>query len=208
MRDPRTAIVLGNGESRSTIDLRSFYDQYTLIGCNAVYRDFSIHHLVCCDRRMVEESISDTDAKIYTRSRSYKDFRKLRKEKNVNLLPDIPYQGNKKEDQEIHWGSGPYAVLLACVLGFQDIYLVGFDLYGIDDQINNIYKDSKNYLPRDSRPVDPSYWIYQIKKLFHIFKHRNFKVLNHESWTMPREWKLPNVEFFETKKIYDLLIYQ
>jgi len=205
MRDPRTAIVLGNGESRSNIDLKSFYDRYTLIGCNAIYRDYAIDHLVCCDRRMVEESVSETHATIYTRSRSYRDFKKLRKEKNVKLLPDIPYQGHQKKDQEENWNSGPYAVLLACDIGFQDIYLLGFDLYGVDDRLNNIYKGTKNYLSDDASSVDPTYWIYQIKKMFQIFNDRNFILLNDEDWKIPREWKLPNVKFLETKKIYDLL---
>jgi hypothetical protein len=208
MKDSISALVFGNGESRSNINLIPFYKRYTLIGCNAIFRDQPIDHLICCDRRMVEESLSVDGFTIYTRPRHYFDYRKIKKNKRISRLPNLPYHANEKKDQEIHWGSGPYAILLACQLDFKNIYLIGFDLYGIENRINNIYKGTKNYLHEDSRSVDPSYWIYQIKKLFQIFNDRNFVVLNLESWKMPREWKLPNVGFFEINKIYDLLICQ
>ena len=48
-------IVIGNGESRKGIDINEL--QSEKVGCNAIIRDFTVHHLVCCDKRMVAEAI-------------------------------------------------------------------------------------------------------------------------------------------------------
>ena len=44
-------------------------------------------------------------------------------------------------DEPFHWGSGPYAVLLATFLS-KYIKLIGFDLYGIDGKLNNVYENT------------------------------------------------------------------
>lgn len=201
MSKKHIALVLGNGESRRHLDLENYSD-YTCIGCNATHRDFSVDHLVCCDQRMVRESLaSEKHLSIYTRSKYFRDFRKLQKQKSVHLLPDLPYQGSSKADKAEHWGSGPYAVLLACALGFEKIYMVGFDLYGLDHKVNNMYKNTDHYL-RDSSPaVDPTFWIYQIKKILSIFQDRQFTIYNNKDWTAPDSWKQPHVLFSEYKNL-------
>ena len=47
-------LVIGNGESRCDINLSEI--NTTKIGCNAIVRDFFVDHLVCVDRRMVDEA--------------------------------------------------------------------------------------------------------------------------------------------------------
>lgn len=200
-----TAVVIGNGESRAKVNL-DLLSTFTTIGCNAIFRDIKVDHLVCCDRRMVEESLQYQETSIYTRNRYYKDFRKLKKLRHINQLPDLPYTGLEKKDQPEHWGSGPYAVLLALHLNFNKIFLVGFDLYGNNNKVNNIYKDTKNYSCKDNMAVDPSYWIYQIKKIFQIYPQAHFTIVNTENWTMPREWRLPNIKFLDIKNFTDLVV--
>ena len=56
--------VLGNGESRQKLNVNNL--QGTKVGCNAIIRDYKVDHLVCVDRRMVEEAIG-YNTKIYTR---------------------------------------------------------------------------------------------------------------------------------------------
>jgi hypothetical protein len=204
MQDHNTVVVIGNGESRSKINL-TLLSSITTIGCNAIFRDIKVDHLVCCDRRMVEESLEYSETSTYTRDSYYHDFRKLKKLKHINKLPTLPYVGLEKKDQSDHWGSGPYAVLLACNLNFKTIFIIGFDLYGDDSKVNNMYKGTKNYSSKDSSAVDPSYWIYQIKKMLQIYKNLNFIVVNKEDWKMPREWKLPNVKFMTTEKFIDIV---
>lgn len=47
--------LLGNGESRKGIDLEGLRKHGTIIGCNALYRDFMPDILICVDQKMVRE---------------------------------------------------------------------------------------------------------------------------------------------------------
>lgn len=192
------ALVIGNGESRRSINLSQFKSDYTLIGCNAIHRDISVDHLVCCDRRMVEESINNPSIKntqVYVRDDWWRYYFKIRKHKNIQTVPNLPYLGDYKQDQPIHWGSGCYAVLVAATLGINTIKILGFDLYSINDKVNNIYKGTANYAKKDSQPVDPSFWIYQIAKVFQYYPDQEFVIINDASWTIPKIWNRNNVRF-------------
>jgi hypothetical protein len=191
------ALVIGNGESRSQIDFKN-YQSYTLIGCNAIHRDITVDHLICCDRRMAEEATNNPNTKnsqVYVRPTWFNYFRKIKKNKNVKHLPPLPYKGETKKDDPDHWGSGGFAVLLAAVLQYQYIELIGFDLYPTDQAVNNIYKDTQNYAKLGSRPVDPSYWIYQIGQIFRYYPDTTFVIRNKALWKIPEEWQKNNVEF-------------
>lgn len=179
-------IALGNGESRKHLNVCAI-DQ-KIIGCNAVVRDMKVDTVVCCDKRMVKEALLTEVPKIYTRSR-WLDWGDSR----VRELPDLPYKGTDRRDEAIHWGSGPYAVLIAAK-NAETVYLAGFDLYGNDKYLNNIYKDTVNYKTSKDYNVDPSYWIYQIAKVFDIYSRRNFVILQPNKWEQPDLWKLPNVK--------------
>lgn len=201
------AAVLGNGESRKHINLEDLKLNYTLIGCNAIHRDITVDHLVCCDNRMVKEALNNPkQQQIYTRSRYYQEHRKILKHKNVYKVPDLPYKGFEKFDDPQHWGSGPYAVLLAATLGFSDISLIGFDLYGKKEKINNIYKGTNNYSKINSSAVDPAFWIIQIKKVFEHFSETQFKIYNEDSWIMPISWDLENVSRHDVLTINNILV--
>ena len=189
--------VFGNGESRIGVDLNQFRSDHALIGCNAIYRDFSVDHLVCCDRKMIEEVISDPNTKetlIYVREEQYHHFRKIKKNKKIQLLPDLPYQGDRRADVPTHWGSGSYAVLIACLTNPCEISVIGFDLWGDEAYVNNVYKGTKNYRSAESNAVDPNYWIYQIGKLISIYQDIKFKIYNRSGWKMPEHWQQKNVE--------------
>jgi hypothetical protein len=189
--------VFGNGESRIGIEIQKFKPEFVTIGCNAIYRDFDVDHLVCCDRRMIAEATEDPKTKemfIYVREEHYRHFRKVKKNKKIQLLPDLPYKGDRRQDVPTHWGSGPYAVLIACLQDPEEIHLYGFDLYGRDLYINNVYKGTKNYKSSTSNSVDPSYWIYQIGKLINLYPNIKFKIYNKKEWDIPSQWVNKNVE--------------
>jgi hypothetical protein len=195
-----TSLVVGNGESRYGLDISKFQQDYTVIGCNAIHRDCKVDHLVCCDRRMAEEAQESENTKntlIYVRERWHKYYRKVCKDKRFRMVPDVPTEGIIKQDQPDHWGSGPYAVLLAANIS-DNIILVGFDLYPTNEKVNNIYKGTKNYAKRDAKPVDPNYWVHQIATVFREYSEKEFIIMNLKDWEMPREWKLPNVRFEQT----------
>ena len=194
-------LVIGNGESRKGIDI----DKFTSIkvGCNAIMRDFRVDHLICCDRRMVEESIIsgyNKMAYIYTRQDWMPYFSK---HMHIRQVPDLPYKGTQRPDDPFHWGSGPYAVLLAAKLSKDNtVELLGFDLYSVDKKVNNIYKDTQNYAKMDSRAVDPRYWIYQIGKIFESFPKVQFKIWITDKWEMPKAWNHSNVVVDKISKTY------
>lgn len=192
------AVVFGNGESRQSINPASLKSKYTLIGCNAIHRDAVMDHLVCCDRRMVEEVVISPNTEytlIYVREDWFKYYRKTRKDKRTHLVPALPYTGEEKRDQPLHWGSGGYAVLLAASLGYKNINLLGFDLYPKNDKVNNLYKGTQNYSKADARAVDHSYWVYQISKVFDHFPDSTFNIVNETNWPLPKAWNKKNVTF-------------
>lgn len=190
-------LVVGNGESRKDVDLNQFKENFTIIGCNALHRDYIVDHIVCCDRRMVEEVVTNleyTNSKIHVRDDWYHYYRKIRKNKNVIQLPEIPYSPKYKQDEKRNWGSGTYAVLIAAQMGFKNVSLIGFDLYGNNSKVNNVYKNTPNYSLDQSQPVDPAYWIYQLAQTFSLYPNINFTVINNQDWVMPHEWKKLNVK--------------
>ena len=184
-------LVIGNGESRASVNINKL--NYTKIGCNAILRDFKVDTLVCVDKRMLVEAVNSSyhkNAKVYTRKNL---FVQHRLEKNIRMVPNLPYVGSERPDDPIHWGAGPYAVLLAAKMTTDDIHLLGFDLYGVDNKVNNIYKDTVNYSMSIKRAVDPRYWIYQIGKVFECFPDTRFVVHQLDNWVLPKAWKYSNV---------------
>jgi hypothetical protein len=91
-------------------------------------------------------------------------------------------------------------MLLAAHLKFKSIYIVGFDLYGKNHLVNNVYKNTSNYLPENKSAVDPSYWIYQGRKVFQCYESVTFKIFNLPDWALPSEWVLPNVRVYDLDK--------
>lgn len=184
-------LVIGNGESRKPIDISQI--KLPTVGCNAIYRDYSVDHLVCVDKRMMQEALAahvNQNTYLYTR----KDWFSRFNQKRVRLVPELPYAGMERPDDPFHWGSGPYAVLLGATLTKTDsVGLLGFDLYGLDGKLNNVYKDTPNYKFSDSRAVDPRYWIYQIGKVFENFTKVKFTVYQTQGWQLPQAWNKPNV---------------
>jgi len=187
-------LVIGNGESRADIDIDSIKD--TKIGCNAILRDYFVEHLVCVDRKMVREAIeANYKSNIYTRKDWIEEFKAY----GILTVPELPYTGQERADQPCHWGSGPYAVLIACSLG-NDINMIGFDLHSKNKYMNNIYKDTCNYNKSDHHFIDPRYWIHQIGVLMQLYPDKRFTIYQTD-WTLPNQWKLPNVSVDSPRKL-------
>ena len=193
-----SAFVIGNGESRKALDIPPLKKDYVLIGCNAIHRDITVDHLVCCDRRMVDEALGNKQTAgtlVHVREDWYHYFRKIKKNKNIRTVPPIPYESLQKHDMPEHWGSGCYAVLLAASIGFKEVNLLGFDLYPSNNKVNNVYKGTDNYATADARAVDYSYWAHQISKVFQCYPDISFVVHNLNDWEMPSQWQQSNVKF-------------
>jgi hypothetical protein len=177
--------VLGNGESRKTLNLKEL--EYT-IGCNAVHREHVCNQIVAVDRRMVNEIISNPlykDVPVYTRPDWVNNYKQY---PNVGVVPSLPYTGTDRIDDPWHWNTGPFAILVACYMSPNKINLLGFDLYSTKNNLNNIYKDTQNYGKTTDRPVDHSYWVYHLKKIFDCFPSIEFVHWHTDDWVTPHEW--------------------
>lgn len=182
-------IAIGNGESRRAIDCSRI--QSSTVGCNAIVRHYGVDHLVCVDRRMANECLLQHPhrfSNIYTRQRWLAG-----NHTELKSVPELPYQGTERWDDPFHWGSGPYAVLLAATLD-NKVDMIGFDLWSHTGTVNNLYKDTANYDHADKRAVDPRYWIHQIAKVFYCFPSTQFTIYQTAGWQEPEKWKLSNVE--------------
>jgi hypothetical protein len=184
--------AIGNGESRKNIDIDQL--QGPKVGCNAIMRDYAVDYLVCADSRMVDEAIRrqvNEQTLVYTRH----NWLDRVTSKNIRRFPDLPYKGTERWDDPWHWGSGPYAVLIAATYAKErEVKLLGFDLYGNEGRINNIYKDTDGYKDSDHNFIDPRYWIHQIGMVFQCFPKITFTIYQTEDWEMPAAWKGRNVK--------------
>jgi len=190
-------LVIGNGESRSSIDISLL--NTTKIGCNAIFRDNVVEHIICVDKRMCDEALKSNAndySYIYTRPENY-----ILHTKKLREVPQLPYVGMDRPDIPKHWGSGPYAVLLSATKS-NEVNLLGFDLYSKTKNVNNIYKGTSNYIAAEKSAVDPRYWIYQIAKVFEYFPKNTFTIYQLEDWQCPKAWKFPNVKVDNISNIY------
>ena len=178
--------IIGNGESRRGFDISPLKDFSTVVGCNALYRDYMLEYVVCCDKHMCQEAANTVskNTTIFTRERWFRQFQFW---PNVKRLPELPYAGDNRKDDPFHWGTGPYAGVVASTFKPKAIFMLGFDLYDREKKINNMYTGTHGYT-YIKRPVDPSYWIYQFHKLMELSPDIRWIVVNEKNWKMPKEW--------------------
>jgi len=195
-------LIIGNGESRSQIDLNKI--DLPKVGCNAIFREHFTDYLVCVDKRMMAEALRAeinirTDTLIYTRPDWYDHFKTLR----VRQVPPLPYTGEERWDEPFQWGSGPYAVLIGTLYTkIKEVKLIGFDLHSKTGKVNNVYKGTPNYDDADKRAVDPRYWIHQIGMVFSCFPKIQFTIYQEPGWELPKAWNYPNVKVDKISNIY------
>ena len=188
-------IVYGNGKSRSKYhDLSMTFDDVITWGCNAIYRDVKVDHLVSVDYGMQHEIYTSGYAK--ENSCWFLDWNIIQPEfsglDTIKNQHDIVHENeptehgyvlNGKRDGDLYvtwvddsnsirdisypreWCSGATAVYLACQQGATELFLLGFDL-----SINNIYEGSKNY----PKQVEHPEWKQQLLTIFKEFPFIEF----------------------------------
>lgn len=171
------AFVLGNGVSRQGIDLSRLQSHGQIYGCNALYRDFTPDVLIATDRP-ISEQIQHTGYalknKFYTRK-------------------PLPQLGALRVPDQ-YWGfsSGPLAAAIAAADQHSDIYLLGFDMAGINDRFNNVYADSEFYKRSASNATYTGNWERQLITVMQDFPHTNFKrVFGAVTADVPEFYKQP-----------------
>ena len=206
-----TAFVIGNGESRLQFNLKHLDRKGTTYGCNGLHRDYKADVNVACDIRMVTE-IAEHGYQVYTRDRWMNLFKNMQGAKKyedfftadnplVKCLPELPYEGDERPDEPFQWGTGSYAAYLACLSEATTIYMLGFDLYGLDNHTkhNNVYKGTTNYEDESYRAVGPEYWIHQLAKLFEIYDKKKFTFVLPDEWKHCPEWEQYSLEYINYK---------
>ena len=154
----KRAFVLGNGRSRLAINCENLKKYGTVYGCNAIYRDFLPDHLVAVDVKMVLELVENNvldHVPVYTNfNNRFKDIAKL------NIFQ--PSKG---------WSSGPTALWLASTHGYDEIYILGFDYQGLENnkKVNNVYAGTPNYKKEHEPATFYGNWLRQTEMVLKEF---------------------------------------
>ena len=101
---------------------------------------------------------------------------KMNKDLGLHIIYDNP-QVDKIESisDPRNWCAGSTALHLACQNGAEEVYMFGFDLSTYNDNINNIYKGSKNYLPETAKGFNAANWRSQLYITFNEYSKVKFK---------------------------------
>jgi hypothetical protein len=191
------AFVLGNGNSRADIPLEHLKDYGTIYGCNAMYREFEPDYLVAVDTKMIIEinkSGYQKKHQVWTNPN-----------KAYNKFSGFNYFSPSKG-----WSSGPTALHLASEHKNNEIYILGFDYVGLDNntKVNNLYAGTFNYKKPHDGATYHGNWLKQTCITCQKFsKKRYIRVLGEPNF-IPKEFKsLPNLEHIsieEFKKIFNI----
>lgn len=173
------AFLIGNGESRSLFDLGMLRGKGIIVGCNALYRNFTPDILVAVDRLMVQEIEKHEDRLIKEGCTIWL---------NRNKVIENNLEGTIKNDG---WTTGPTAMKIACLsFNLKEMYLIGFDLYPtMKGKVNNIYKNTQNYRQQDAKQPGTGRFIKQMHKVFITNENTKFYWYVSSNHEIPDLWK-------------------
>lgn len=155
-----TAFVLGNGISRQAVSVPALMEIGTVYGCNAIYREHTVHVLVATDHPIataIQQSGYSNQHRFHTR----------------RPAPDLG--GLAVPERYFGFSSGPIAVSLAALDHHPRIYMLGFDL-GPNEQgrFNNVYAGTEFYKNIGAAPTFTGNWIKQLLKIMTDFPQQQF----------------------------------
>lgn len=155
------AFVVGNGTSRLSINVQSLLNEGIVYGCNAQYREYEPHYLICVDVKMVNEVIA---AGYHKTHQVWTNPNKgVSTKQNINFFN--PHKG---------WSSGPTALWFACTQGHREVFILGFDYQGLNGKFNNVYADTFNYKKSSDSATYYGNWLSQTEKVIREFKTVKF----------------------------------
>lgn len=169
--------MLGNGRSRSDINIATLKNHGKVYGCNAIYREMSVDFLVAVDTKMI---IEITESKYHLTNSVWTNPSKVtQKIPEINLF-----------NPGLGWSSGPTALHLASTHVYDEIYILGFDYVGTgpnNDFVNNMYAGTQNYKKVNDIATYYGNWLKQtaicIKR---NTKTKYFRVVEEDSF-IPKE---------------------
>lgn len=156
----KRAFVLGNGRSRLVINCQDLKNYGVVYGCNAVYRDFLPDHLVAVDVKMVLELIENN---VPDATQVYTNFNNRFKD-TAKLTVFHPSKG---------WSSGPTALWLASTHTYDEVYILGFDYQGLENnkKVNNVYASTPNYKKSHEPATFYGNWLRQTEQVVKEFSN-------------------------------------
>lgn len=155
------AFVVGNGRSRLAINVPKLVNEGIVYGCNAQYREYEPHYLICVDVKMVNEVIG---AGYHKNHQVWTNPNKgITTKTGINFFS--PHKG---------WSSGPTALWFACTQEHKEVYILGFDYQGIDGKFNNVYADTFNYKKSHESATFFGNWLSQTEKVIKEFRNIKF----------------------------------
>jgi hypothetical protein len=186
------AFVLGNGRSRIGAKIKKLKKRGTVYGCNALYREFEPDFLIAVDPKMIFE-ICDKEwqltHQVWTNPNS-----RYSKYKGLNFFK------NPKG-----WSSGPTALHKAVIDGYREIYILGFDYYGVDNRhFNNVYADTQNYKKSSDTATYYGNWMRQTETIIKEFRDIYFyRVIGPETQIISEWSQLNNLRQITYQEMYD-----
>lgn len=159
--------LLGNGKSRSHFDLERLRGKGTIIGCNAIYRDFTPDILVAIDAKMLKEI---GNAKYTERS-----------DKHVMIIPHNRHYKLKNAfifKTNAFNTSGCFSMMfIDQVLQPSECFMLGMDGYK-----GNVYDATPNYAKATLQNFSGilNYYIKQLQ--IKDFKTTYINVNEHDAW--------------------------
>ena len=174
--------ALGNGKSRQGLDIQRLRSYGLVAGCNRIYQEFAPTVLVSTDTDMAREIQQSGYSARYTH---YTRSNNKIKNSGAHVLP-----------KEIHgYSSGPAALGLAALSEANYLFLIGMDLKGVNNMINNIYAGTANYKEKRAEPMYFGNWIDQICTLIKKHNNKRFMHVNPlDNFTADEFRKNPNFE--------------
>ena len=144
------AFVLGNGNSRLSVDLAKLSPLGITYGCNWLMKEFTPDCLIATDRPIADR----------IQQSGYAQKHRFHTRKPIENLG-----GKHLPNQYKGFSSGPNAAAQACIDGHTNIYLVGMDLGTTNGMFNNVYVDREFYKKLLDPPTFAGNWINQLLKL-------------------------------------------
>jgi len=141
----KVAFIVGNGQSRTEVNLENLVGKAPIYGCNAIYRDFDKwDYLVSMDEGMVQE-IKQAEGAFGS---------------GTTIVPPVEMQFEPVEYSPMRRrnNTGMLAMDAAIKNGSNILYLLGIDfvLKG-DIATDNVYKNTENYGPETHASQDDNY---------------------------------------------------
>ena len=197
--------VIGNGNSRKNVKLDTLKQHGITIGCNAIFRDFTPHHLFANDCEVLHEIISSKYTENNFTHLLQGELQFLPEELYVNITMGLNnvVENNKNNSIEffvhgteektfISWVPKNHKINFTSWSDNNKIYNTGYnacrlacelypkeDIYMIGFDIfgdrNNVYDNTNGYYKPDTPHHEEQGWIYLFNQLPSIYPNINIR---------------------------------